>query len=58
MFNRSAVIVRPKKPFCDWLRVVDYEDASEVPLDEIGPKLYLVPDYEDPADAVATTQAA
>ena len=51
MLNRSAVIVRPKKPFCDWLRAVDYEDAPEVTLDEMGPTLYLVPDYEDPADA-------
>jgi hypothetical protein len=51
MLNRSAVIVRPQKPFCDWLRAVDYEDAPEVTLDEMGPTLYLVPDYEDSADA-------
>lgn len=52
MLNRSAVIVRPKKPFCDWLRAVDYENAPEVTLDEMGPTLYLVPDFEDPADAI------
>jgi hypothetical protein len=51
MLNRSAVIVRPKKPFCDWLRAVDYDDAPEATLDQMGPTLYLVPDYEDPADA-------
>jgi hypothetical protein len=51
MLNRSAVIVRPKKPFCDWLRAVDYDDAPEVTLDQMGPTLYLVPDYEDPAGA-------
>jgi hypothetical protein len=51
MLNRNAVIVRPKKPFCDWLPAVDHEDAPEVTLDEMGPTLYLVPDYEDPADA-------
>jgi hypothetical protein len=51
MLNRSAVIMRPKKPFCDWLRAVDYDDAPEVTLDQMGPTLYLVPDYEDPADA-------
>jgi hypothetical protein len=51
MLNRSAVIVRPKKPFCDWLRAVDYEDAPEVTLDQMGPTLYLIPEYEDPADA-------
>ena len=33
MLNRSAVIVRPKKPFCDWLRAVDDDDAPEVTLD-------------------------
>ena len=27
MLNRSAVIVRPKKPFLDWVRAVDYDDA-------------------------------
>jgi hypothetical protein len=51
MLNRSAVIVRPKKPFRDWLRAVDYDDAPEVPLESMGSTLYLVPDYEDPADA-------
>jgi hypothetical protein len=51
MLNRSAVIVRPKKPFCDWLCAVDYEEAPEVTLDEMGPTLYLLPDYEAPADA-------
>jgi len=49
MPNRSGVIVRPKKPFYDWLRAVDYEDVPEATLDQMGPTLYLVPDYEDPA---------
>jgi hypothetical protein len=30
---------------------VDDEDAPEVTLEEMGPTLYLVPDYEDPVDA-------
>ncbi len=51
MLNRSTVIVRPKKPFCDSLRAVDYKDAPDVTLDQTGPTLYLVPDYEDPANA-------
>ena len=51
MLNRSAVIVRPKKPFLDWVRAVDYDDAPEVTLDQMDATLYLVPDYEDPADA-------
>jgi hypothetical protein len=45
------VIVRPKKPFLDWLRAVDYDDAPAVTLDQMDATLYLVPDYEDPADA-------
>jgi hypothetical protein len=51
MLNRSAVIVRPKKPFLDWLRAVDYDDAPAVTLDQMDATLYLVPHYEDPADA-------
>ena len=51
MLNRCAVIVRPKMPFFDWLRAVDDVDAPELTVDEMGPTLYLVPDYEDPADA-------
>jgi len=57
MLNRSAVVVRPKKPFCDWLRAVDYEDPPEVTLDEMGPTPYLVPDYEDPG-TFSSKQAA
>jgi hypothetical protein len=51
MLNRSAVIVRPKKPFLDWVCAVDYDDASEVTHDQRDSTLYLVPDYEAPADA-------
>lgn len=51
MINRSALVVRPGKPFLDWVRAVDDEDAPEVTIDEMGPTLYLVPDYEDPVDA-------
>jgi hypothetical protein len=51
MLNRSAMVVRPRKPFLDWVRAVDDEDAPEVTIDEMVPTLYLVPDYEDPVDA-------
>jgi hypothetical protein len=51
VLNRSTLIVRPKKPFCDWLRAVDHKDAPDVTLDQMVPTLYLVPDYEDPANA-------
>ena len=48
MLNRSAVAVRPKQPFLDWVNSV--EPDSSVTLDELQKTLYLVPDYEDPAD--------
>jgi len=51
MINRSAVVVRPRKPFLDWVRAVDDENAPEVTPEELGPTLYLVPGYEDPVDA-------
>ena len=49
MLNRSAVAVRPKQPFLDWVNSV--EPDSSVTLDELQKTLYLVPDYEDPEDA-------
>lgn len=45
------MIVRPKKPFLDWVCAVDYDNAPEVTLDQMDATLFLVPDYEDPADA-------
>jgi len=51
MLNRSAVIVRPGKPLLDWIRAVDDDDAPPVKAEDLGETLYLVPDYEDPADA-------
>lgn len=51
MLNRSAVVVRPKQPFVDWLRSVEELDLPLITLDELDKTLYLVPDYEDPADA-------
>ncbi len=45
------MVVRPRKPFLDWVREVDDEDAPEVTPFEMGQTLYLVPDYEDLVDA-------
>jgi hypothetical protein len=49
MLNRSAVAVRPKQPFLDWVNSVEAD--SSVTLDDLQKTLYLVPDYEDPEDA-------
>ena len=49
MLNRSAVAVRPKQPFLDWVNSV--ESDSSVTADDLQKTLYLVPDYENPEDA-------
>jgi hypothetical protein len=47
MLNRSAVVVRPRQPFLDWVRAVDYDDAPDVTMDDMRATIYLVPEYED-----------
>ncbi len=51
MLNRSAVVVRPKQPFVDWLKSVKELELPDMTLDQLDKTLYLVPDYEDPGDA-------
>lgn len=51
MVNRSAVLVRPKQPFVDWLRSVEELDLPDITLGQLEATLYLMPDYEDPEDA-------
>jgi len=51
VLNRSAVAVRPKQPFLDWVKSVEELDKPGMTLDQFDKTLYLVPDYEDPADA-------
>ena len=45
--NRSAIIVIPKQPFLDWLRLVD-PDFEDVTLAELqtDPIVYLIPEVE------------
>ena len=47
--NRYALIVRPKKPFLDWVNFIDPE--NQLTLEEIRdePNVYLIPEIEDPA---------
>ncbi len=51
MLNRSAVVVRPKQPFVDWLKSVNELELPDVTVAQLDKTLYLVPDYEDPQDA-------
>lgn len=50
MLNRSVVIVRPKKPFFDWLRTLpDPISLSPEQYDDDS-AAYLLPDVEDDND--------
>jgi len=51
MLNRSAVVVRPKQPFVAWLKSVEELHLPDVTLAKLGSTLYLVPDWDDPAEA-------
>lgn len=48
--NRYAMIVRPKKPFLDWVNYVD--PSSIVTLEKVreDPNIYLLPEIEDPKE--------
>lgn len=52
IINRTAVVIRPKQPFVDWLNSVPDEDMvftlERVSDDNIT---YLIPPYENPDEA-------
>jgi len=56
MLNRSAVVVSPKQPFVAWLKSVEELQLPDVTLAQLGKTLYLVPDWDDPADAEKVLQ--
>jgi len=44
--NRTALIIKPKKPFFEWLKSIDPED--DVVDDNIDdPAVYRLPDFEE-----------
>ncbi len=47
MLNRSAVVVKPKQPFLDWLHNAD-PTSIDITLDEVGlePTIYLIPECD------------
>ena len=49
MLNRGAVIVRPKQPYLDWAAGLD--DSAIVPDPQSEQTVYLIPSYEDEAEA-------
>ena len=50
MLNRSSLIIRPKKPFLDW--VTSYE-GSRISVQDVGLEqiVYLIPEYLHDLDA-------
>jgi hypothetical protein len=51
LLNRSAVVVRPKQPFVAWLKSIEELHLPDVTQAQLGTTLYLVPAWDDPADA-------
>jgi len=51
--NRTAVIVKPKQPFIDWLNSMP-EDSSNYTLEHISKDniTFLIPEYDSPNGAV------
>ena len=50
--NRSAVVIKPKQPFVDWLNSIPDEDI-DFTLERISEDniTFLIPLYDDPRDA-------
>jgi len=51
MLNRSAVVVKPKQPFLDWLRTAD-PTSGGITLGELeqDPTIYLIPECDTEGD--------
>ena len=49
--NRSAIVVRPRQRFLDWLHEVD-STASDLTLEDLRlePRIYLLPELDSEAD--------
>lgn len=45
--NRSAIVVKPKQPFLDWLRTAD-PTSRNLTLQELvrEPAIYLIPEWD------------
>ena len=50
IINRSAVIVKPRQPYLEWIRQDDPEGLAERVFETFHtePTVYLLPEYEDP----------
>jgi len=52
--NRSAIVVKPKQPFLDWLHAAD-STSSDLTLQELvlEPAIYLIPECDTPEEVAA-----
>ena len=50
MLNRSAAIVKPRRPYLEWAQQDDAEGLAETVFETLHaePTVYLLPEYEDP----------
>ena len=49
LLNRSAIILKPKRPFLEWSKQDDTEGLGESVFEALQeePNVYLLPEYED-----------
>ena len=50
LLNRSAVIVKPLRPYLDWAKTEDAEGLAKSVFENLRrePHVCLLPEYEDP----------
>ncbi len=50
MLNRSAIIIKPRRPYLEWCRQDDAEGLAERVFKTLheDPTVFLLPEYEDP----------
>ena len=53
LLNRSAVIVKPLRPYLEWTKGDDAEGLAELVFESLRrePHVYLLPEYEDPTSS-------
>ena len=51
MLNRSAIVVKPRQPFLDWLHTAD-PTSRDIALPEVvsDPTIYLIPECDTEED--------
>jgi len=51
MVDRTALVLKPRQPFYDWLKSIEPDNNEPEKLDnEEGPMVYLLPDFDEMKD--------